>query len=119
MAAKVGIYRHGRETAEAVSQLQELREQYRQVSCPDKSQTFNTSLVDILELGNLLDNALISAASALNRQESRGAHARKDFPERNDSKWLKHTLAWLDEDKVKIGYKSVNTWRWQPQPRKY
>ena len=120
MTAKVGIYRNGKEMAEAVKELAELRKMYGELSCPDQSQAFNTALLDILELGCLLDNAYITACSALNRQESRGAHAREDFPERNDNEWLKHTLARLDgKGGIKIGYKPVNIAYWQPQPRKY
>jgi succinate dehydrogenase / fumarate reductase flavoprotein subunit len=83
------------------------------------SNAFNTHLLDILELGNLLDLAYVTAFSALNRKESRGAHSREDYPKRNDDKWLKHTLAWLEEDNIKIDYKTVDISRWKPKPRIY
>ena len=70
-------------------------------------------------MGNLLDLSLITAASALNRQESRGAHSREDFPERDDENWLKHTLAYLEGDTVRFDYKPVDTSIWEPKPRTY
>jgi succinate dehydrogenase / fumarate reductase flavoprotein subunit len=75
--------------------------------------------LEILELGNLLDLALITAESARNRKESRGAHSREDFPDRDDENWLKHTLAWLDQDVVRIEYKPVDLSLWEPKPRMY
>jgi succinate dehydrogenase / fumarate reductase flavoprotein subunit len=119
MTSKVGIYRNGPDISSAVEELKELREAYRDVRCPDSSTAFNTGLLEVLELGHLLDNAHITAVCALNRQESRGAHAREDFPERDDTNWLKHTLARLEGDTVTIDYKPVDISRWEPKPRKY
>jgi succinate dehydrogenase / fumarate reductase flavoprotein subunit len=74
----------------------------------------------ILELGNLLDLAYLSAVSAANRTETRGAHSREDFPARDDARWLKHTLARLGGgDEVTIGYRPVDLSRWKPAPRTY
>ncbi len=119
MTARVGIYRNGTDMASAVQEIQQLREAYKEVRCPDHSRSFNTGLLEVLELGHLLDNAYVTAVCALNRQESRGAHAREDFPERDDTQWLKHTLAWLQGDEVRIGYKPVDIMQWQPKPRIY
>jgi succinate dehydrogenase / fumarate reductase flavoprotein subunit len=119
MMAQVGIYRHGRDMAAAVEELKELRGLYQEVGCPDRSQAFNTAILEIFELGHLLDNAFLTAVCALNREESRGAHAREDFPQRDDARWLKHTLAWLEKDEVRIGYKPVDISRWEPKPRTY
>ncbi len=119
MTSKVGIYRNGPDMAAAVEELKGLREAYRDIRCPDHSRAFNMGLLEVLELGHLLDNAYIAAVCALNREESRGAHAREDFPDRDDARWLKHTLARLEKDDVRIEYKPVDVSRWQPKPRKY
>jgi len=119
MTASVGIYRNGEDMTQAVDTLQELRERYKEVRAVDQSKRFNTHVLEILELGNLLDLALISATCALKRTESRGAHARRDYPERKDGRWLKHTLAWLEADKVVLGDKPVDISRWKPKARTY
>lgn len=119
MMEKVGIYRNEKEMEKAVEEIQELRKRYREVRVQDKSSTFNTDLLEIIELGNLLDLSLITAVSALNRQESRGAHSREDFPERDDDKFLQHSLAYLEEDTVRLEYKDVDTSIWKPKPRTY
>jgi succinate dehydrogenase / fumarate reductase flavoprotein subunit len=119
MMAKVGIYRNGTQMAQAVDTLKELRDRFKAVTADDQSKAFNTHVLEILELGNLLDMAYISATCALNRTESRGAHAREDFPQRNDPNWLHHTLAWLSQDQITFGQKPVDLSRWEPKPRKY
>jgi succinate dehydrogenase / fumarate reductase flavoprotein subunit len=119
MMEKVGIYRNEGDMKKAVERLQELRGQYREVRVQDTGGTFNTDLLEMIELGNLLDLSLITAVSAENRKESRGAHAREDFPERDDENWLRHTLAVLEGDDVKIDSKEVDTSRWEPKPRVY
>ncbi len=119
MMEKIGIYRNGQDMREAVQKIEELRLDYSKIKISTTSNTFNTHLLDIMELGNLLDLAYITAFSALNRKESRGAHSREDFPNRNDGEWLQHTLGWLEEDGIKIGYKPVNISQWKPKPRKY
>ena len=85
----------------------------------DSSLAYNTNVLELLELHNLLDLALITAASADSRKESRGAHAREDFPDRDDQQYLKHTLAWLEGKSVRIGHKSVDLSIWKPKPRVY
>ncbi|MDA8140630.1 MAG: succinate dehydrogenase flavoprotein subunit [Desulfobacteraceae bacterium] len=119
MMEKVGIYRNAGDMQAAVNAIQELRARYQSVRVQDTSKHFNTDLLEIIELGNLLDISLITAAAALNRQESRGAHSREDFPDRNDGQWLKHSLAALQDDHVTIGYKPVDVSIWKPKPRAY
>ena len=119
MMEKVGIYRNAGDMQSALGTIQSLRERYQTVRVQDTSKQFNTDLLEVIELGNLLDLSLITAASALNRQESRGAHSREDFPERNDDGWLKHTLTHLENDNVRIDYKPVDISIWKPKPRTY
>jgi succinate dehydrogenase / fumarate reductase flavoprotein subunit len=115
----VGIYRRGDEMAEAVRRLQSLREATEHVRVGDTSKAYNTDLLELLELQNLLDLALVTAACANDRKESRGAHSREDFPDRDDEKYLKHTLGWLDGGAVRLGAKSVDLSIWEPKPRVY
>jgi len=119
MMEKVGIYRNETDMQKAVEEIQALRRRYRQVRVQDSSKSFNTDLLDIIELGNMLDLSLLTASSATARRESRGAHSREDFPGRDDQVWLKHTLAFLDKDTVRLDYKDVDTSIWEPKPRTY
>jgi succinate dehydrogenase / fumarate reductase flavoprotein subunit len=119
MMEKVGIYRTGAAMREAVDTLQVLRDRYRAVRAQDRAKRYNTDLLDLFELQNLLDLALVTAVSAEHRRESRGAHAREDYPQRDDDNWLKHTLVWLKGDDLEIDYRPVDISRWQPKPRAY
>ncbi len=119
MMEKIGVYRNAGDMQGAVQELQSLREEFEGVRIQDKNGSFNQEVLSILELQNLLDLSLVTASSALNRTESRGAHSREDYPDRDDKQWLKHTLASLDGNDVKISYKKVDTSIWEPKPRKY
>jgi succinate dehydrogenase / fumarate reductase flavoprotein subunit len=89
------------------------------VSLQDKGSCFNRDLLDALELGHMLDLAEVITMGALHRQESRGAHFREDFPERNDATYLVHTLVRLTDKGPQIFEKPVTITRFQPKERKY
>jgi len=103
------VFRTGEVLEEGKAKLQEVYDSFKDVKVSDRSMIWNTDLVETLELQNLLENAMVSIHSAANREESRGAHAREDFPDRDDEKWLKHTLSSLDSSgKVDFQYRPVH-----------
>ena len=119
MDVNVGVLRTGQELSRGLEIIQSLRKRYSNISIDDKSPVYNTNLYHALELGNLLDLAEIMVMGALNRTESRGGHARRDYPERDDANWLKHTLAFRTEHGPKLDYKPVTITTWKPVERKY
>ncbi len=115
----VGIYRNESGMKEAIEKLKELKSRYKEVCVKDTGKIFNTELLNAWELGNMLEIADVIAECALNRKESRGGHSREDYPKRDDQNWLKHTLVWKKDGKVKIGYKPVAITKYQPKERVY
>ncbi len=119
MERGVGVYRSEQSLKEALEEVRGLSARFRDVALDDRDRAFNTELVTALELGNMLDVAETVVASALDRQESRGSHTRRDYPERDDEHYLKHTLAFATPEGPRIEYSDVTITRWPPAERKY
>jgi fumarate reductase flavoprotein subunit len=120
MEEHAGIYRSGEGLAAACAKLAELRRRYRKIELHDKTNVYNTDLLQALELGSMLECAEAVAQSALARTESRGAHQRLDFPERDDRRFLRHSLAAHDAGgPPRIGYRDVVVTKSQPGVRDY
>jgi fumarate reductase flavoprotein subunit len=120
MEEGAGIYRSAESLAKAADTLNELRERYDSLGIDDHSRTFNTELITALELSHLLDIADCILASAAQREESRGAHQRLDFPMRNDERFLAHSLAERGPDGAcQVSYLPVTITRWPPGERVY
>jgi len=119
MDQDVGVFRTEDGMTQALQVIQELRARFKHVKVDDRGKIFNTNLLNTWELGNLLDLAEVTTVSALARKESRGGHAREDYQKRDDQNWLKHTLAWLDENGVRLDYKPVTITKYQPMERVY
>ena len=119
MMDNIGVFRVESQIRSALAKIGELRERYRHIGVNDKGKRFNTDLLEAIELGGLLDLAEVTAAGALARTESRGAHSREDYPQRDDANWLKHTLAYRTEKGIEFRYKPVVVTRFEPKPRTY
>ena len=120
MEAGAGIYRSESSLQICTENMQELRERNKNVVLADKSNVFNTDLIEALELGSMLDVAAAMACSALQRRESRGSHQRQDFPDRDDEAFLRHSLAqYSSSDLPTIDYSDVTITRSQPAERVY
>jgi len=115
----VSVFRTEEGMQEALEKIRELKDRFRHVRAGDPGYIFNTDVLEAWELGCMLDIAEVTAVSALARKESRGAHAREDFPKRDDKRWLKHTLAYLDRKGVSLRYKPVTITRFKPKERTY
>ncbi len=120
MMDNVGLFRNQTLLSEAMDKLEVLQERFGRVSIMDKGLRWNTELLETWELGCLLDLAQATAAAALARTESRGAHAREDYPERDDAQWLQHSLAYREPDgTIRLDYKPVRLGRYAPAKRVY
>jgi succinate dehydrogenase / fumarate reductase flavoprotein subunit len=119
MMSKVGVFREAKILQEALDKVHELEKRAENIQIDDKGMKFNTDLTEAMELDNLLHFAELIVQGALNRQESRGAQYRRDFPKRDDQNWLKHTIAVKKDRKIEFDYKPVIITKFQPQERKY
>ena len=108
MMDKCGVFRTEEQLGEALSEVKAYQERYTRSSIDDHGQTFNTDLLDAVELGHMLEYAEVIVRGAIARQESRGGHARRDFPDRDDDNWFKHTLAYREADGPRLEYCAVN-----------
>ena len=112
MQEDAAVFRTGESLESGVKRLGVVWEKAKDIKVSDRGLVWNTDLMETLEFDNLIGQAVVTVAGAVNRTESRGAHAREDFGDRNDTEWMKHTLAWLDQGtgKVKIDYRPVHSY---------
>ena len=110
MQNNCAVFRTGEVLEEGQKLIHDVYDKMPDVKVSDRSLIWNSDLIETLELDNLMAQAVVTMESAKNRTESRGGHAREDYPERDDVNWMKHTLAWMDEKgKVAIDYRPVHT----------
>ncbi len=120
MMTNVGVFRTAELVEGALKKIRELKDRYTRITVQDKGTRFNTELLEAFELGCLLDLAEATCVSALARTESRGGHARDDYPKRDDVNWLKHSLVWLEPDgNLRLDYKPVVITKYEPKERVY
>jgi succinate dehydrogenase / fumarate reductase flavoprotein subunit len=119
MMDNVSVFRIEAHMAAALEKIKDLKERYQLIALQDKGNCFNRDLLDALELGHMLDLAEVIIMGALHRRESRGAHSREDYPERNDENFLVHTLVRYSDKGPQIFEKPVTITRFQPKERKY
>jgi succinate dehydrogenase / fumarate reductase flavoprotein subunit len=111
MQNNCAVFRTGEVLEEGRTLIREVWDMMPDIGVSDRSMIWNSDLVETLEMDNLIRQAMVTMESAANRKESRGAHAREDYPDRDDEEWMKHTLAWLGDDgKVTIDYRPVHTY---------
>ena len=113
------VYRTEESLNEALDKIKELRVRYENIQVQDRGMRFNTDLLEAIELGFLLDLAEVLAFTARERRESRGGHYREDFETRDDEKFMVHSMAYKNGDKIDIGWKPVVITNYQPMERKY
>jgi succinate dehydrogenase / fumarate reductase flavoprotein subunit len=119
MDRNLGVYRNGQDLERAQVKIRELQERFRNIRMEDRGLAYNSNLVNALETENLLNLAEVMVTCAIERKESRGSHARRDFPDRDDENWLKHTLATFSPEGPQLSYSDVAITMWKPVERKY
>jgi succinate dehydrogenase / fumarate reductase flavoprotein subunit len=119
MTEKCSVFRNHDNLQQALTEIRQLIKRCANLTVANKAGRFNYELEEALELENMLKTAETIVFSALQRKESRGAHYRSDFPERNDAKWLKHTLVYAAPEGLKLSYKRVTVTRFPPEERRY
>ena len=119
MAEHAGVFRDEAGMSKALAIVEEEREKYKRVCLTDKGETYNTELLGLLEIGYIIELARAILKGALVRQESRGSHSRTDFTQRDDDKWLRHTLVNKKGDDIELDYKDVTITKYKPEERKY
>src|SRR5690606_34886323 len=112
MQSNCAVFRTGEVLEEGKKRIHEVQASAGDIRVTDRSLVWNSDLIETLEFDNLIAQAVVTMEGAANRKESRGAHAREDFPERDDKTWMKHTLAWLDREsgKVTLDFRGVHTY---------
>ncbi|MBI1940622.1 MAG: succinate dehydrogenase/fumarate reductase flavoprotein subunit [Acidobacteria bacterium] len=119
MDKHAGVYRTGESMKEGLEKIAELKQRFGKIAIQDKSRIYNTNLIQALETENMLDLAEVLLFAGLGREESRGAHARRDFSKRDDEKFLGHSMVYYTGDKPRLEYKPVTITNWKPVERKY
>jgi succinate dehydrogenase / fumarate reductase flavoprotein subunit len=119
MDKHAGVYRTGELMKEGLEKIAELKERFGKIKIQDKSRIYNTNLIQALETENMLELAEVLLFSGLAREESRGAHARRDFPKRDDEKFLAHSMVYYTGGEPRLVYKPVTITNWKPVERKY
>ena len=120
MMSNCGVFRNKEGLEVCLKKVKELQGRFKKAKITDRGKIFNTEVIESIELGHMLEYSEVIIVSAMAREESRGSHARTDFPKRDDAKWLKHTLSYKKPDGgIELKYKPVTITKHQPEERKY
>ena len=123
MDNNAAVFRTEETLKQALTDIHALKERYSRITVHDKGKRYNSDLLEAIELGFLLELAEVTVASALNRKETRGGHAREDYPHRDDTNYMRHTMAYKEGrdllSDVRLDYKPVVQTRYEPMERKY
>lgn len=123
MDNNAAVFRTEETLKQALTDIHSLKERYARISVHDKGKRYNSDLLEAIELGFLLELAEVTVAGALNRKESRGGHAREDYPNRDDTNYMRHTMAYKEGAEllsdIRLDYKPVVQTRYEPMERKY